>query len=96
MHVGIILSMNTNELIEALDAEIARLEQARAILEGDRQGNGRTSTKRGPKPKKAMSFDHGANVTKTKAVKRRTMSPEGRARIAVAQKARWAKTRGTT
>jgi hypothetical protein len=76
--------MNTNELIEALDAEIARLEQVRAILEGDRVGNGRTAA--GKRPKKAVSFDHGANVTP-----RRTMSPEGRARIAAAQKARWAK-----
>jgi hypothetical protein len=63
----IILTMNTNELIEALDAEIARLEEARAILEDDRIPNGRTT-----------------------AVKR-TMSPEGRARIAAAQTARWAK-----
>jgi hypothetical protein len=60
--------MNTNELIEALDAEIARLERARAILvEGDRVGNGRIY-----------------------AVKR-TISAEGRARIAAGQKARWAK-----
>jgi hypothetical protein len=63
----IILTMNTNELIEALDAEIARLEEARAILEGDRIPNGRT------------------------APVKRTMSPEGRARIAAAQTARWAK-----
>jgi hypothetical protein len=63
--------MNTNELIEALDAEIARLEQARAILEG----NGRSA-----------AVKRGVNTTQ-----RRTMSPEGRAKIAAAQRARWAK-----
>ena len=88
------LGMNTNELIEALDAEIARLEQARAILDGNRLGNGRSSAaaKRG-RPAKATSFDHGANVTQATAGKRRTISAEGRARIAAAQKARWAKTK---
>jgi hypothetical protein len=84
--------MNTNELIDALDTEIARLEQVKAILDGNRQGNGRTVAKRG-RPVKAVSFDHGANVTKVKAGKRRTISAEGRVRIAAAQKARWAKTR---
>jgi hypothetical protein len=72
--------MNINELIEALDAEIARLTHARALLDGRIAGNGRTAVKRGPKPK--------ANGTQ-----RRTMSAEGRARIAAAQTARWAKAR---
>jgi type II secretory pathway component PulJ len=40
--VDIILRMNTNELIEALDAEIATLKQVKAILEGD----GRTAAAR--------------------------------------------------
>jgi hypothetical protein len=87
------LGMNTNELIEALDAEIARLEQARAILDGNRLGNGRSAAAKRGRPAKATSFDHGANVIQAKAGKRRTISAEGRGRIASAQKARWAKTK---
>jgi hypothetical protein len=34
-YVDTILRMNTNEGIEALDAEIATLKQVKAILEGD-------------------------------------------------------------
>jgi hypothetical protein len=83
--------MTTKELIESLDAEIARLERVRAMLNGDSQGNVRSAAKSGPKAKKATEFDRGANATQSKTGKRRTMSPEGRARIAAAQKARWAK-----
>ena len=57
-------TMDTTEIIQTIDAEIARLEKARALL------NGHTAS---PKPQ------------------RRKMSAEGRARIAAAQKARWAK-----
>jgi hypothetical protein len=62
--------MTTNRIIAAIDAEIARLEQAKKILNGVPSG--------APKP-----------VTKAK----RNLSPEARARIAAAQKKRWAKAR---
>jgi hypothetical protein len=69
--------MDTTDIVAGIDAEIARLQQARALLSG-------TTTKiKGRKPVKATS---GA---KTKP--RRQISAEGRARIAAAQKARWAK-----
>lgn len=63
--------MDTSELLSAIDAEIATLKQARALLAGGSGvGNGRAG-----RPAKT----------------RHTMSPEGRARIAAAQRARWAK-----
>jgi hypothetical protein len=71
-------TMDTAEIIQAIDAEIARLEKAKALLKGDA-----TSTAKRGRPL-------GSTVTAT-AKTRRKMSAEGRARIAAAQKARWAK-----
>jgi hypothetical protein len=64
--------MNTEEIIEEIDAEIKRLEEAKSLLNG-------TSVK--PKSAGGSSVGNG----------KRTMSAAGRARIAAAQKARWAK-----
>ena len=61
--------MNTDQLIASIDAEISRLQQARALL------NGNDST--------------GIVIRKRKR-KRGVMSAEGRARIAAAQRKRWA------
>lgn len=74
----IIPSMDTTEIIRTIDAEIARLEKARALL------NGHVST----------SVKRRASSTTAAAKPRRKMSAEGRARIAAAQKARWAKAKG--
>lgn len=64
--------MNVPELLSAIDSEIGRLQQVRAILaRGGMSGGG----KRPGRP----------------AGKKRTMSAEGRARIAEAQRKRWAK-----
>ena len=60
-------AMNTDEIMQTIDAEISRLEQVRALLTG-----------------------HTAPL---KRGKRSTMSAEGRARIAAAQRKRWAKTK---
>jgi len=65
--------MDTSKLVADIDAEIERLQQARALLNG-------AEAKRKP--------GRAANST---SPKKRTMSAEGRARIAAAQKARWAK-----
>jgi hypothetical protein len=74
--------MGRTEIIQTIDAEIARLEKARALLKGHISA----PTKRG-RPL-------GSTVTtKTTAKPRRKMSAEGRARIAAAQKARWAKSK---
>jgi hypothetical protein len=64
--------MDTNQIIEAIDAEITRLEEAKRLLDSARAAGRRTESAK-------------------KVPEKRTMSAEGRARIAAAQKARWAK-----
>jgi hypothetical protein len=71
--------MDTNEIIAQIDTEISRLQQAKDLLSGTTS----TKTKLG-----RPTASH--NVAAPVAVKH-TMSAEGRARIAAAQKARWAK-----
>ena len=73
--------METNQIIAQIDTEIARLQEVKSILSGSTI----TKVKRGPKRTKT--------APKPVIVKKRTMSPEGRAKIAAAQKARWAKTK---
>jgi hypothetical protein len=75
--------MDTTEIIAQLDSEIARLEQVKSLLSGT-AATTTTGAKRGRKPKNAPT-----PIT----TKRRTLSPEARARIVAAQKARWAKVR---
>jgi hypothetical protein len=72
--------MNTATIIEHLDAEITRLEQVRALLtdEDVRKGPGRPTA--------------SDAISKPVPVKR-VMSAEGKKKIALAQKARWAKVR---
>jgi hypothetical protein len=60
------------DLIALIDAEIANLQQARALIAG-------AST-----PKKSPGRPKGTGK------KKRKLSPEGRARIVAAMKARWA------
>jgi hypothetical protein len=76
--------MNTEAIIEALDTEIARLQEVTALLAAS---NGISLTgvlKYGPgHPNKAASV-----VTPKQ---RNGISPEARERIAAAQKTRWAK-----
>jgi hypothetical protein len=68
--------MGLKEILAEIDTEIARLQQARALLAGE--------TKRGPGRPKSV-----ANVEKL-AKKKRNLSPEGRKRIVEAVKRRWA------
>ena len=73
--------MDTNDIVLEIDAEISRLQQARTLLSG-------TDTTLKRKPGRPA----GTRIpSKTKAV--HSMSTEARARIAAAQKARWAKTK---
>lgn len=66
--------MDTNSIIAAIDAELGRLQEARALLSGN---SAATRAKKAPGVKKATR-------------KRRKLSPEGRKRIAAAQRKRWA------
>lgn len=75
-------------VIAAIEAQIAMLHQVKALLSGTTS----TPTKRGPGRPKAVAASSASGVSAApKKAKRRGMSPEGRARIAAAQKARWAK-----
>jgi hypothetical protein len=76
--------MGLSEIVTALDDEILRLQQVRHLLAGT---NGHV-------PHAATSFAFGAN--QLKARKRRHLSAEARARIAAAQKKRWAAQRKKT
>jgi hypothetical protein len=69
--------MDTADILQTIDAEIARLERARALL------NGHTASVRG----RPIS----SNATTRTKPPRRNMSAAGRARIVAAQKARWAR-----
>lgn len=70
--------MELKEILAALDDEISRLKQVRSLLAG---ADGHVT-------QSATSFAFGANQTAPR--KRRRMSAKARARIAAAQKKRWA------
>jgi hypothetical protein len=74
--------MSIDNLIVQIDAEIARLKQAHTLLSG---GVPIAAKKRG-RPAGAMKT--AGKSAKKKA--KHKISPEGRARIAAAVKARWA------
>ncbi len=81
--------MNLPEVLRALDAQIAQLQQARQLLSDS------AST---PAPSIEPAKRRGRPPAVTKAVEatpagKRTMSEEGKARIAAAQKKRWAKSK---
>jgi hypothetical protein len=89
--------MDTSKIVSEIDAEIARLQQARDLLAGSQ-----TVVKRKPgrpaldrSSNKATSFDPKQFTGKPKAPAR-TLSPEARARIAAGQKRRWAQARKKT
>jgi len=73
--------MAIKELLAQIDAEIARLKQARSVL----ADGGEPEIRRG-RPKKTS--EPAATVKPAK--KKRNLTPEGRARIAAAVKRRWA------
>lgn len=77
--------MDVSRILSEIDAEIARLQQARAALTGI-AGSGTVAPRRGPgRPK--------GSGTKTASKRKRNLSPEGRKRIAEAMKRRWAERR---
>jgi hypothetical protein len=85
--------MNTNDIVVQLDAEILRLQQAKALLSDT---DATYKRKRGrpvstTSSNKTHSFDPEKFAGKSKVV--RTLSSEARAKIAAAQKARWSKSK---
>ncbi|MFC6645686.1 hypothetical protein ACFQBQ_08845 [Granulicella cerasi] len=73
--------MNVTALLRELDTEIARLQKARETIAALSTG---APAKRGPGRPKATT------TVAAPARKKRTMSPEARAKIAAAAKKRWA------
>jgi hypothetical protein len=67
----------TTNLLSLIDAEIAQLQQARSLIAG--------AGKRGPGRPKST-----AAAPDAKPKRKRELSPEGRARLVAAVKARWA------
>jgi hypothetical protein len=75
-------------IIAQIDAQIAKLQQARALLAGTTTGQAGRGRPKGSK--------NGVKTTTTAAPKKTTkrkLSPEGRKRIAEAMKKRWAERR---
>jgi hypothetical protein len=79
--------VEVNRIIAELDAQISKLQQARALLAGTTTSAGRTGRGR-PKGSK-----NTASAASTKTARKRKLSPEGRKRIADAMKKRWAERR---
>jgi len=70
-----------NRLVHEIDAEISRLQQARALLTGE-------TARRPGRPKVAAT--HKAAAPKAGGRRKRRLSAEGRKRIADAMRKRWA------
>jgi hypothetical protein len=76
--------MDFHRLVEEIDSEISRLQQARALLIGE-------PAKRGPgRPKAAAHHKTATTAANKPARRKRRLSPEGRKRIADAMRKRWA------
>jgi hypothetical protein len=79
------------DVLAQIDAEIAKLQQAKALLSGG------TAAVAAPAVKSGRGRPKGSkNAVKTaapKAAKKRSLSPEGRKAIADAMKLRWAERR---
>ena len=74
--------MEVSRIIAEIDAQIAKLQQARELLAG-------TATRTGKGPGRPK----GSKNAKTATASKRKLSPEGRKRIADAMKRRWAERR---
>jgi hypothetical protein len=74
--------VNTEQILAAIDAEVARLQEVRALLSSETS----TTKRRGRPPGSAK------NAAPAKgSAKKRVLSAEARAKIAEAQLKRWAK-----
>ncbi len=82
--------MNLDRILSEIDLEISRLQQAKQLL--SENSSVASVVKRGPgRPPAAAKAASKLPTSSPFEPRRRTMSAAGRARIAAAQKARWAK-----
>lgn len=86
--------MTIDEILEALDGEIARLREARELLSSVDVQARRSSVDGGGAVLRAIMSQATPGPKGTPGPKKRVMSAEGRARIAAAQRERWAKRNG--
>ncbi len=90
--------MQVSRIVAEIDAQIAKLQQARALL----SEAGSATVKSGPgRPKGSRNVASAkaapaAKPASAKPAKKRKLSPEGRKRIADAMKRRWAERRKQT
>lgn len=78
--------MEVSRIIAEIDAQILKLQQARALLAGTTK-----QVSKGPgRPKGHKTV---VKAAKTATTRKRKLSPEGRKRIADAMKKRWAERR---
>ena len=79
--------MAISDILATIDSDIARLQQARALL----SGGSATIIRRSPgRPKKVAVETAPVTTEPAKRKKKRKLTPEGRKRIAEAVKKRWA------
>ncbi|WP_213807036.1 hypothetical protein [Granulicella sp. dw_53] len=79
--------MALSGIIAEIDAEIAKLQQARAVLAGTQVGQSGRGRPKGSKNVKSVATVAASPAKKSA---KRKLSPEGRKRIADAMKKRWA------
>lgn len=77
--------MEVRRILDEIDSQISKLQQARALLAGTTTPAGRG------RPKGSKNTASSAAPVKTP--RKRKLSPEGRKRIAEAMKKRWAERR---
>lgn len=82
--------MDVSRILSEIDAEIARLQQARQALTAIAGIGTVAAPRRGRPPKNSPPSEPKAPTTRRK----RNLTPEGRKRIADAMKKRWAERRG--
>jgi hypothetical protein len=73
--------LNSQEILEQIDAEISRLQQVKALLQG---ANGHQPS---------AVARHSQSAASAPARVKRVLSPEARKKIAAAQRKRWANAR---
>ncbi len=82
--------MDVTKIVAEIDAKIASLQQARAVLVGLNLGDGAVATEARRRGRPKGSKNAATAVKTAKKKKKRTLSPEGRKAIADAMKRRWA------
>jgi hypothetical protein len=82
--------LEVNRILAEIDAQISKLQQARALLAGSGTTAASAVAKKAVgRPRKVVAAPTASKST-TSGRKKRNLSPEARKRIADAQKKRWA------